>query len=484
MNINKKGFTLIELLATLAILAIVVAIVFGVFLYNKKEVKNTVSEILYNNIITASGVYYSEFQDKFIWHENDDGSKTSCINLKSLVDTGIFPNDNSEFNNIKNDKTVIINRINGVNSYYLGEYEECVFWEIDSDDVVNNVPDYSVGEDELGGTNISQDITVDENKYLVNLNFNTKLFEETVTNNEVYVNVVLDESGSMYGTKYSNAVQAAKNLANSLINNINNSKVNLILFGAKARLIRGFEPVNFETLNFGNATGINGSWTNYCGAFDLSKEELDKITGENVKKILVFLTDGECNRCRNSGSSNLSCYDKTSVVANELKNDNTIIITVGYNVSSSVLNVIKELSSGEEYYYSSTTVGIEEVFENISSSIQKEVSDISRIKVEITPSSNFKVEDISTNGVIENGTIVYDIDLSKIEEAESNVVVSYLAELNYNYDDKEDGSSKIKFYEMKITIYKKDGSKEVIVPDNKNIPYIDFVTKEVDTSKQ
>ena len=37
---------------------------------------------------------------------------------------------------------------------------------------------------------------------------------------------------------------------------------------------------------------------------------------------------------------------------------------------------------------------------------------------------------------------------------------------------------------MKITIYKKDGTTEVVVPNDENIPYIDFITKEIDTSKQ
>ena len=119
------------------------------------------------------------------------------------------------------------------------------------------------------------------------MNFNTKNFEETVTNNDVYVTVVLDESGSMYGDKYNSAVQAAKNLANSLITNVDNSQVNLILFGTNARLIREFEPVNFSILDFGNAT-TNSSSTNYCSAFDLSKEELDKSNWRKYKKSISF----------------------------------------------------------------------------------------------------------------------------------------------------------------------------------------------------
>lgn len=482
-NKEKKGFTLVELLAVLAIISILVSIVVAIYFYNKGSVKNTVSDILYKNIIDASDVYYSEFENNFIWHRNDDGSETSCINLKKLVDKGIFPNNNSEFNAIKDEKIVVINRVNGVNTYSLGELSECIFWEIDSGDVVNNVPDYSVGDGELGGTNISQNVTSNDNKYQVNLNFNTKNFEETVTTNDVYVTVVLDESGSMYGTKYNNAVQASKTLASSLLNNVDNSKVNLILFGSEARLIRGFEPVDFYSVDFGNAT-INNSWTNYCSAFDLAKAELDKINGENIKKVLVFLTDGECNKCRSGSFSSYNCYVNTSEVSNQLKDDDVLIITIGYDVSSSVLDTMKKLSSGEKYYYSATVSGIEDVFEEVASSIKKEVSDISRIKVEITPSADFKIQDISTNGSIVDGTIVYDIDLSNTEESESNVTVSYLAELNYEYNDKEDGSNKIKFYEMKITLYKKDGSTEVIIPDEKNIPYIDLVTKKVDTSTQ
>lgn len=480
---KKKGFTLVELLAVLAILAILVSVVLGIYFYNKGDVDNTVSEVLYNNIIDAGKLYYSELQNKFVWHKNEDGSETSCINLNNLIDTGFFPNNNSEFNDIKNEKVILINRVNGVNTYSLGKYEECVFLEYDIGDVVNDVPDYNIGDNNLGGTNISQDIYFENGYYLVKMNFNTKTFEETVTNNNVYVTVVLDESGSMYGDKYNSAVQAAKNLANSLITNVDNSQVNLILFGTNARLIRGFEPVNFSTLDFGNAT-TNSSSTNYCSAFDLSKEELDKVTGENIKKVLVFLTDGKCNRCRYFSSSNSSCYNKTNIVANELKNEGTLIITIGYNVSSSVLDVMKELSSGDEYYYSSTTEGIEEVFENISSTIQKEVSDISKIKVEITPSSNFKLETISENGTIENGTIIYDIDLSKEEDAESDVQLGYIAKFDNTVINNEEGNNKIKFYEIKITIYKKDGTTEVIIPDDENIPYIDLISKEVDTSKQ
>lgn len=480
---KKKGFTLVELLATLAILAILASITVGVYMYNKGEVDNTVSEILYSNIMDASSIYYSEFANKFVWHKNDDNSETSCINLNSLINQGFFQGDNEEFNSIKDEKIVIINRNNGVNTYSLAEHNDCIFWEIDSNDIVNSVPDYSVGDGELGGTNISQDVSMVDNKYLINLNFNTKNFEETVTTNDVYVTVVLDESGSMRGTKFNNAVQASKNLANSLLTNVNNSKVNLILFGTDARLIRGFESIDFYSVDFGDAT-TNSSWTNYCSAFDMAQDELDKVSGENIKKVLVFLTDGACNKCRSSSSSSTSCYNSTNIVADQLKNEDVLIITIGYSVSSSVLDTMKSLSSGDEYYYSSTISGIESVFEDIASSIKKEVSDISKIKVEITPSSNFEIENISTNGTINGNTITYEIDLANEDEAVSNVSISYLANLDYEYNDKENGSNKIKFYDMKITIYKKDGSIETIVPKDENIPYIDFITKEVDTSKQ
>lgn len=464
---EKKGFTLIELLATLAILAILVSIVIVFYVYNKKSVENTVSNVLYNNIITASNNYYSEFQKEFIWHKNKDGSETSCINLNSLIDKGIFPNDNSEFNKIKQEKIVIINRINDVNTYTLGDFNECIFWEIDSDDVVNNAPDYSIGGGELGGTNISQDIVANENEYQINLNFNTKNFEETVINNELYVAVALDQSGSMSGTAYTNAVNATKTLANSLISSVEKSYLGLILYESSAYVARGFEHKNFNNVNFGSASG----GTNIASALSTAKQMLDSKKGDNISKVVVLLTDG-----LDSGYTS---------IANQLKNEGVIIITVGYDVSSNTLKSIASLNSkGEPYYYETGISNVEKVFKEIAMDIQKEVSDISKIKVEITPNSKFEIENISTNGTIVENTIVYNIDLSNVEEKESNVQVSYLAKLNYEYNDKEDSSIKIKFYDIKITIYKKDGSTEIIVPDDENIPYIDFVTKKVDTSKQ
>ena len=148
---KKKGFTLVELLAVLAILAILVSVVLGIYFYNKGDVDNTVSEVLYNNIIDAGKLYYSEFKNKFVWHRNEDGSETSCIDLNDLIDTGFFPNNNSEFNNIKNEKVILINRVNGVNTYSLEEYEECVFLEYDIGDVVNDVTNYNISDNDLGG---------------------------------------------------------------------------------------------------------------------------------------------------------------------------------------------------------------------------------------------------------------------------------------------------------------------------------------------
>ena len=467
IKIGNKAFTLIELLVTLTVIAIILSIVLFTFSLSTKKVEMEVSNITKENLINASGIYFTEYQDSFVWHDNKDGTKTSCINIDNLINKGLLDGKNEEIKKIKNDKAILINRKNEVNTYTVGTPDDCVFWEYDSSDVINNTPHYSINGDNLGGGNISQGITKEDDEYVITLNFNTKNFEQTIVNRKLYVAVALDQSGSMRGSPYNNAVSASKTLANILVNSSPNSQIGLVLYDSSASVVRGFKHENFNNVSFGSASG----GTDIADALSTSGSMFNNIKEDDVSKIIVLLTDGI-----DSGYTN---------IAAQLRNSGIIIMTVGYEVDDATLKSIASVNDkGQRYYYEAGVGNIEQAFKDIAEDIKKEVSDINKMKIELTPPSQFYISNVSGNGTYKDGTITYEIDLSDKTEEVTNAVFSYRAKLNIEIDGKTDYTEKIKVYSMKIILYKKDGKTEVIVPDDKNVPYIDFITKEVNVSGQ
>jgi len=91
IKINNKGFTLIELLMTIVLLAVVVAIAAPFALNALEGGKQKSYDILVDNILTASKLYYEECKYNNLCTIDTDNSVT--ITLQDLVDYGFLTTD-------------------------------------------------------------------------------------------------------------------------------------------------------------------------------------------------------------------------------------------------------------------------------------------------------------------------------------------------------------------------------------------------------
>lgn len=116
IKINNKGFTLIELLMTIVLLAVVVAIA-SPFAFNALQGGQQKSyDILVDNILTASKLYYEECKYNDLCTIDTDNSVT--ITLQELVDYGFLTTDVDCDNKTNCDSKVLENPKDKVNIGY------------------------------------------------------------------------------------------------------------------------------------------------------------------------------------------------------------------------------------------------------------------------------------------------------------------------------------------------------------------------------
>lgn len=300
MKKKKYGYTLVELLAVIAVVSIILSITIYFMGNIFDSVADKIDKTTKNMILDAANEYVIEYRNKGQWKENvsDEGNVTFCVSLNSLLETGYYDTDDEYV--IKNKDKLLVSVI--MNSKKVSKYSL-----IDVDDAIG-ICNYSISDSELNRVNGKIDIMDDSNensignleyqinnvkgkKYDVDINFLAELGIETIERTvPVYVAIVLDNSGSMVGTAWNNAKEAAIKLSETIINELDDSQVALIQYNEKPVLSRKFENKVLINADFFGPIGN----TNVSGGIDLTSslyKDLD--VPDNAMFYTILLYDGE-----------------------------------------------------------------------------------------------------------------------------------------------------------------------------------------------
>lgn len=363
-----------------------------------------------------------------------------------------------------------------------------------------NIFEKNSDNQEFGLLDISYDLDIIETgkskkKYVLNMDLkkyiNTEIKNVTLP---VYVSLVLDKSGSMSGSKYTNSKNASIELSKQLINKFgSNAYIFLIQFGNMPEIKRDFENSILTDSIFSEIDNM----TNVSGGIDFASKlfyNLKSKLGNEYDKVLkytILLYDGIPNEyllvgevdnkdksyytnlfnnatITNKTSSNSVPYVQNS--SSYLKETiGSKLITIGYDFSGS--NELKEISSSDingtlcadsNYsgycYYESTSSNINNLFKTIQNNISEEVNKTaaSKAKVVIKLNSNITTE-INNEKVNE---IVYEIEFDnteKVDEYMYNLIIS--EEIFNNCEKKDTCNIEVKLFDnIIIETYNKDGT--------------------------
>lgn len=171
----------------------------------------------------------------------------------------------------------------------------------------------------------------------------------------VYVVVLLDKSGSMGGTRWTNAVSGAKSFATNLLNKYTNAQLALITYESSATLNRDFENQDFSSTNFGST----GGGTSLSYASNMATDLLTTVKSNNsdAKLYMIILSDGDVS----NGVSSVETAKSKEIE----------VFTVGYEVSGSNASTLQNMATDENHYIDASTSNIESLLNNIVNLIQK-----------------------------------------------------------------------------------------------------------------
>ena len=385
---NKKrikcGFTLVELLAVIVVLGLILGIISYAIGNIFGNVLSKIDDTTKNIILDAAEEYVLEYRNKGDWKENvaNNGDVSFCVSLKSLLETGYYDYDD-EFvvDNVDELFVSVLINSNKVSKYVLIEkkdVEEKCNYSLSKSEIDKYKEEIDIKDDSdnsLGS--LEYQIDKIDNTYATDIDFSVFLNEGLMSiNAPVYVAIVLDNSGSMVGSAWNNAMSAAINLSKTVIDKLNGSQVALIQYNDGPMLVRNFQNKALTNSSFLLPTG----GTNVSGGLDLAAslfKELGEIP-DYAMLYTIILYDGEptyysyLQKMNSSSiiynsstqlyydnfytaftganesynhlykiSSSISrcsqCYNYIINAANYLKgeNINSKLITVGYNFSSS-----------------------------------------------------------------------------------------------------------------------------------------------------
>lgn len=409
---KKKGFTLVELLAVIVILAIVVSITLIVYNNYTDKSKNTIQKIERNELINSAAAYYNEFGNTKDYLSYDVNNTTySCVKLQTLIDSGYY-DTKVKFSDIEKETAVIkiIKKGNGVVDYSLTDNVDSQCYH---DDYSGSVDKYSIKNNNTDvGVSLSLTQSGSAYDYILKMSLDTeKIYSKVENDYPVYVLLILDTSGSMSGTRYTNAVNAAKTLANSLIGNKkigSKTKIGVVPFASGiSGNIRTFQNKNLSSYSFPGATG----GTSIGVAFNKASEMIGSINDSNALKFVIFLSDGEPTDSECSGAA------KMKNCANKVTSKGAKLIVIGYdmganNIYQTIASVDNQLcknsaySSGGNYYcyYTSDPSKINNLFSELSNRIVTISQSYKAADVYIKFSDAVKLYDSSGN-IISNNTV-------------------------------------------------------------------------------
>ncbi len=234
------------------------------------------------------------------------------------------------------------------------------------------------------GITITKKVSKTEEDFVYNVEF--AIEGENITQTlvkDVYISVVFDRSGSMLcdsGTttdkgifytkkttinnqdlyckftdevkldKWNNAVAGAISFSKDIVSNIDSAKLNLITFASDINQKLDWSNSIFKQEDFGYP---NGS-TNLHLAVDKAKSEFDKISGESLKYI-VIISDGDPDN-----------VEKLKASIKNVKDAGIKVYTIGYDTTDFAKEILKEISSGDGYYFEANLDGIGEVLKKLA----------------------------------------------------------------------------------------------------------------------
>jgi len=424
---ERKGFTLIELLATIVILVLVFSLCF-VFVYdlfdNTDKMMDGITEKI---ILNAAEEYAIEFRNDSNWNEekDNDGNYKFCITLDSLINYGYFTNNESEIIKYKDDFFVEMSVVNGVYNYKLigvDDISSCRYMDKKTEIIDNGSSEVVIKEIENEKTlgNFKYNVKkINDKTFEFDVDFNIDFkIEETIKTiiNPTYVMLIVDRSGSMEGTRFTNAKQASVTFSRKILEKVPDAKIGLILYESSASLVRDFSNSDLSSVNFGYASG----GTNTAGAVLKAINAINSsVTEEDVNVFALLLFDGEPD----SESALIASARNLKLIGSKL-------IVVGYDMEY-VSSDLKEIATNDvnlcknsDYegycYYDSKTANIEELFSNLSTTITENVKSTNVTDVNV----------ILSSPVLSNGEKVFKIlkDGEEIEKVEESISLDGLTE--------------------------------------------------------
>lgn len=522
---KEYGFTLIELLITIGILAIIVSIAFVLYRNYSDSIKDKVTELEKKELIDSASMYYAEFGQSpdYLSYETEeeiDGVKKnvtySCISVLNLVDKGYYKKKVAA--DKFNEKEVVeVKEIEGVATYKFLDLNtlsdsgdsHCTYW-VEGEDVTDIDVDISYENDSESSVKLYPRVVKNEDK---TFDLYLKLVADTVEIKEessvpVYVSVVLDSSGSMSGTKHTQALASSKTLSEEIVK-IDDSYVSLINFDYTAYLRRDFKHNSLIDSDFKSPKGL----TNIPSALLMAYRKNKGFDSKAIKYV-IFLTDGRPESptsyneeyfeskeqfekflvCKNAGTIPSGCKSLISGYANDIKGiDNMTLVVIGYSISDSFYSTLPTLDNtgtrcpnsdnGKYCYYKSDSSSINDLFKLLSNTITEVVKaqTVSNAQIKALFDSYLIIKDKNGNDVTNDFNVSFNIkdseSGSQIYEKEYvyNIKVKDIAANEYTMnEDNTVGTYTLNMFEnFDVYLYDYDNNviKKIEMNEN-NIPVI------------
>lgn len=179
--------------------------------------------------------------------------------------------------------------------------------------------------------------------------------------------IVLDRSGSMWGQKIADAKSAAKSFVDKL--NGTYDQAGLASFSTTATLDQQLlimDNTNKTTLKNKIDSLVASGATNIGDAIRIATTELISSRGKSgAARVQILLSDGNPNR-PTGVNPNQYAIDK----AKEACRNNTVIYTIslGADANRTLMQIIANITSGEEYY-APTSEQLQAIFDEIANKI-------------------------------------------------------------------------------------------------------------------
>lgn len=367
---NRKGFTLIELLGVIVIISIVLIVVYFISIDNVDNAKNILDKTEQKLVLEAAELFAKEYRDTSDWKEYIDKNNNSsfCVSLATVINKGYYKASDKKIiemsknyvvyfevtNGVYNKKIININEEDNPCVGYIGSSElkdpkKNITYEEDNTKIIS----LDVDVEKTGEYTYNTKTTLDINKILGNIEITTP----------VYVALIMDASGSMSGTKLQNALNAAKSMANNILNSNQSSYVSLVKYNDVPTIVRDFEHNNLNSVTINT---INGGGTNTSGAIDTVTRMFSKIKDKNAKKYVVILYDGDPTSytyIQNNGKKltpigqNSNLYFDKVINTNQSLSNYSNTSSANYVISSA--KYLTNYNNEGKYYPNLITIGYE-----------------------------------------------------------------------------------------------------------------------------